>query len=202
MQPAQAEGGGSSSNALKKWGPIGAIVLVIAAVAGIVLVTSGDDDDGDDAAVDTTTAVTTGVSATIHGLYGDLVLNADGSYSYVADQLAANALAEGVCGTDTFTYTITDASGDSASATVSLTVGESMATRTLDLSTSKSRGNNIVTLTWTGFTGNVSISRNGVQLANSEPSEGTWQDNLGKGTSGTYDYLVCDTECENATITF
>ena len=58
MQPAQAEGGGSSSNALKKWGPIGAIVLVIAAIAGIVLVTGGDDDDGDDAAADTTTAVT------------------------------------------------------------------------------------------------------------------------------------------------
>ena len=64
MQPAQAEGGGSSSNALKKWGPIGAIVLVIAAVAGIVLVTSGDDDDGDDAAVDTTTAVTEAPEAT------------------------------------------------------------------------------------------------------------------------------------------
>ena len=32
MQPAQAEGGGSSSNNLKKWGPIGAIVLVVAAV--------------------------------------------------------------------------------------------------------------------------------------------------------------------------
>ncbi|TFH15303.1 MAG: hypothetical protein E4H05_08420 [Acidimicrobiales bacterium] len=62
MQPAQAEGGSSSSN-LKKWGPIGAIVLVIAAVAGIVLVTGGDDDDGD-AAVDTTTAVTEAPEAT------------------------------------------------------------------------------------------------------------------------------------------
>ena len=65
MQPAQAEGGGSSSNSLKKWGPIGAIVLVIAAVAGIVLVTNGDDDDdGGDAAVDTTTAVTEAPEAT------------------------------------------------------------------------------------------------------------------------------------------
>ncbi|HUS43567.1 MAG TPA: ABC transporter substrate-binding protein [Ilumatobacteraceae bacterium] len=63
MQPAQAEGGGSSSNTLKKWGPIGAIVLVIAAVAGIVLVTSSDDDDGD-AGADTTTAVTEAPEAT------------------------------------------------------------------------------------------------------------------------------------------
>jgi hypothetical protein len=45
MQPAQAEGGGTSSNNLKKWGPIGAIVLVVAAIVGIVVVTSGDDDD-------------------------------------------------------------------------------------------------------------------------------------------------------------
>ena len=30
MQPAQAEGGGSSSNNVKKWGPIGAIALVVA----------------------------------------------------------------------------------------------------------------------------------------------------------------------------
>lgn len=56
MQPAQAEGGGSSSNSnLKKWGPIGAIVLVVAAVIGIVVV-SGGDDDGDDAAPATTEA--------------------------------------------------------------------------------------------------------------------------------------------------
>ena len=58
MQPAQAEGKGSSSNNLKKWGPIGAIVLVVAAVIGIVVVTGGDDDDGGDAGADTTTAVT------------------------------------------------------------------------------------------------------------------------------------------------
>ncbi len=58
MQPAQAEGGGTSSNNLKKWGPIGAIVLVVAAIVGIVLVTGGDDGDDGDVAVDTTTAAT------------------------------------------------------------------------------------------------------------------------------------------------
>ena len=44
MQPAQAEGGGSSSN-LKKWGPIAAIALVIAVVVGLVVVSAGDDDE-------------------------------------------------------------------------------------------------------------------------------------------------------------
>jgi hypothetical protein len=64
MQPAQASGARPSSNNLKKWGPIGAIVLVVAAVAGIVLVMGGDDDDADDAGADTTTAVTDAPAAT------------------------------------------------------------------------------------------------------------------------------------------
>ena len=58
MQPAQAEGGGSSSNSLKKWGPIGAIALVVALVGGIILVTGGGGDSDSDAGADTTTAVT------------------------------------------------------------------------------------------------------------------------------------------------
>lgn len=46
MQPAHAEGGDTSSNNLKKWGPIAAIALIAAAVVAIVVV-SGGDDDGD-----------------------------------------------------------------------------------------------------------------------------------------------------------
>ena len=42
---------------------------------------------------------------------GTLTLNADGSYSYVADQAAADALAQGETATDTFTYTVTDGNG-------------------------------------------------------------------------------------------
>jgi hypothetical protein len=125
---------------------------------------------------------------------GTVVGGEDGGFTYTPDS--------GFTGTDTFTYTITDASGDSASATVTLTVGESVTMRTLDLSTSKIKGNNIVTLTWTGFSSDVSIYRNGVQVTINEPNEGSWQDNLGKGISGTYDYLVCDTQCANASITF
>jgi hypothetical protein len=53
MQPAQAEGGGSSSNKVKKWGPIGAIVLVVAAIVGFVVVSGGGDDNASTA--DTTT---------------------------------------------------------------------------------------------------------------------------------------------------
>jgi hypothetical protein len=143
-----------------------------------------------DTAGDAPTVVTEWGTATNGTVAGDT----DGGFTYTP--------VTGFSGTDTFAYTITDANGDSASATVTLTVGEPATTRTLDLSTSKSKGNNIVTLTWTGFTGIVRISRNGEQVTNSEPGEGSWQDNLGKGISGTYDYQVCDTQCTNASVTF
>ena len=125
---------------------------------------------------------------------GTVAGNADGGFTYTPGG--------GFSGTDTFDYTITDANGDSASATVTVTAGDSLTTRTLDLSTSKTRGNNIVTLTWTGFASDVRISRNGEQVANNEPSEGSWQDNLGKSISGTYDYQVCDADCATASVTF
>ncbi|MEM9516970.1 MAG: hypothetical protein AAGA42_19135, partial [Actinomycetota bacterium] len=55
MQPAQAgDDSSSSGNAVRKWGPIGAIVLIVAAVVGVIVVSGGDDDDGDDATATTT----------------------------------------------------------------------------------------------------------------------------------------------------
>ena len=126
---------------------------------------------------------------------GTVVGGVDGGFTYTPDT--------GFSGTDTFVYRITDANGDSASASVTVTVGEPTTTRTLDLSTSKSKGNNIVTLTWTGFTSDVSIFRNDGPVTNNEPTEGTWQDNLGKGISGAYDYRVCDTtQCANTSVSF
>ena len=48
---------------------------------------------------------------TIVGKYGTLTIGADGEYSYTPDQEMANALNDGETGTDTFTYTIEDATG-------------------------------------------------------------------------------------------
>ena len=42
------------------------------------------------------------------GTYGELTINADGSYEYVANQNAADALDPGETATDTFTYTVKD----------------------------------------------------------------------------------------------
>ncbi|MGJ5176990.1 tandem-95 repeat protein [Bradyrhizobium oligotrophicum] len=62
-----------------------------------------------------------GVGTSIEGTYGHLTLNADGSYSYVADKAAA--LAAGATAVDTFTYTDKDPSGAvSNTATLQITV--------------------------------------------------------------------------------
>lgn len=45
MQPASAEGVADRSSALKRWGPLVAIVVVLALVAGLVLLGGGDDED-------------------------------------------------------------------------------------------------------------------------------------------------------------
>ena len=59
------------------------------------------------------------------GQYGELTLNADGSYSYVLDNSnpVVNALKDGQSLTDTFSYTITDADGSSSNKeTATLTI--------------------------------------------------------------------------------
>ena len=73
------------------------------------------DADGDTLTV---TAIRTGssegsgtagtVGSALTGTYGQLTLNANGSYSYVANQTAADALDAGDSVTDSFNYTISD----------------------------------------------------------------------------------------------
>src|SRR5207253_2819269 len=60
-----------------------------------------------------------GVGTSLAGTYGHLTLNADGSYSYVAD--TANSLATGVTAIDTFTYTAKDP-GNAVSNTTTLKI--------------------------------------------------------------------------------
>ncbi len=62
------------------------------------------------------------VGHSVPGTYGVLTLNADGSYSYVANTDAAKALVKGATETDTFTYTIKDGDGDLSHTTLTFTV--------------------------------------------------------------------------------
>ncbi len=61
---------------------------------------------------------------TVFGSYGDLVIGANGTYKYVVDNTnpTVNAL-QGATLTDTFSYRITDAAGQTSDTTLTMTVG-------------------------------------------------------------------------------
>ncbi|MBK7686013.1 MAG: hypothetical protein IPJ25_08340 [Rhodocyclaceae bacterium] len=107
--------------------------LIRATLTGVIQGAPGADSDADNA---TTSLIVggvvvgagvvtqgVGVATSLAGIYGHLTLEADGSYSYVADQGAANALGAGVTVTDVFTYTVIDPSNNvSNAATLTITV--------------------------------------------------------------------------------
>jgi VCBS repeat-containing protein/ELWxxDGT repeat protein len=72
------------------------------------------------AAVDT--AIASSGTTTIHGTYGDLLLAADGTYSYTPNTAAAEALPQGQPASDAFSYTIVDAQGQNATSTVTFNI--------------------------------------------------------------------------------
>ena len=62
------------------------------------------------------------VGSAVTGYYGQLTINANGSYSYVANQSTANALDVGETVTDVFTFTVTDTQSSTTTATLTITV--------------------------------------------------------------------------------
>ncbi len=78
--------------------------LTVDAASGVE--SNDTDPDGDDIEVHAIQGGSVGNGVT--GTYGTLTLNANGSYSYIADQAAADALDAGDQVTDVFTYTLRD----------------------------------------------------------------------------------------------
>lgn len=87
-----------------------------ASTSGNVL---ANDSDADGDAIEVITVNGLPVGTPIIGLYGTLMLAADGSFTYTADQPGADRLADGTSADDVFTYEVSD--GD-VSSTASLTV--------------------------------------------------------------------------------
>ncbi|GKT11387.1 MAG: hypothetical protein ISEC1_P0351 [Thiomicrorhabdus sp.] len=74
------------------------------------------------------------VGSEVEGSYGSLTLNADGSYEYTLDNTneSVQALDDGESLTEIFSYTITDADGDSSSSRLTITVGGATDTPSTD----------------------------------------------------------------------
>ncbi|MDA9694763.1 Ig-like domain-containing protein, partial [Candidatus Pelagibacter sp.] len=110
------------------------LVDVAGVNSGDVIHTSSTDNYDTDADSDTltVTSVRTGssegsgtagtVGAALTGTYGQLTLNANGSYTYVANQSAADALDPGDIVTDSFNYTVSDGNGGTDIAVIQITV--------------------------------------------------------------------------------
>ncbi|MBZ9797576.1 Ig-like domain-containing protein, partial [Mesorhizobium sp. ES1-4] len=94
-----------------------------AAAGGVVGVATGTD---------TTTALSSGVGSVIHGTYGDLTLQANGSYTYTAKP--------DVNGVDHFVYTIADSDGSTSTTTLDVTVNASNLAATPDTVTVSEAG--------------------------------------------------------------
>ncbi|MDA7780029.1 DUF4347 domain-containing protein [Candidatus Pelagibacter sp.] len=105
--------------------------------SGDVLQTSSsshkdNDADGDDPANLVVSAVRLGgnegggtagtLGQALDGTYGQLTLNADGSYTYVANKDAADVLDAGETATDVFNYTVSDGNGGTDTATITITI--------------------------------------------------------------------------------
>ncbi len=85
---------------------------------------AGDNDlDGDVLTVSAVDGSSGAVGRGLAGTYGDLVLNADGSYSYTANNTAAiNAAPAGTDPTDDFTYTVSDGNGGAATELLAIAI--------------------------------------------------------------------------------
>ena len=102
--------------------------------SGDVINTSSTDnyDTDPDSDTLTVTAIRTGssegsgtagsIDSALTGTYGQLTIAANGSYTYVANQDAADALDPGDVVTDTFNYTVSDGQGETDIAVLTITV--------------------------------------------------------------------------------
>jgi VCBS repeat-containing protein len=112
---------------------------------GNVLVGAGADTVGADVNATPVTPATVALS------YGNLVLNADGSYTYTLNNAnpAVNALNNGQSLSDSYTYTLTDGDGSSTTATLTITInGHTDGVPTIDIPDSNNPAAPMATRRW------------------------------------------------------
>ncbi len=114
-------GGNDAPVALDDANPSDPVIEAGVAVGDAIAVGNVLANDSDVDAGDTLTVATPG---TFTGTYGTLVLGADGAYTYTLDDGDADtqALAQDAAATDSFGYTIRDAAGATATATLRIAI--------------------------------------------------------------------------------
>ena len=99
-----------------------------ALATGNVLTNDTDADSslglGETKAVSAINGNSANVGRAVSGIYGSVVINSDGSYTYTLDNVDAdtNALASGQVATDTFSYTVVDAHGAAGTTTLTISI--------------------------------------------------------------------------------
>ncbi|ART62439.1 VCBS domain-containing protein [Kushneria marisflavi] len=113
-------------------GNVGLATEGVPTATGNVLANDKDIDSGDqlnvtgaaNSVAGSSAAVAAGGSTILQGVYGTLTLGADGSYSYRLDpdRPTSRALLGGKTADDTFSYTVSDGKGGTATATLAIQV--------------------------------------------------------------------------------
>ena len=131
------------------------------------------------------TPVPAGVGAAITGQYGTLTLKADGSYSYVA---RPNSITSNV--QDVFSYTVTDADGDTATTTLTINVDNVTGVPTTTGATVNESGLTAGSTPGTGHTaaGDLTLA-SGWSVATAQ-SGSTALGNWNVGTDGKFSYVL------------
>ena len=94
-----------------------------AGTGGTGVLGNDSDKDGDSITVTAVNGSGAGVNNSVNGVYGELTLNSDGSFSYVADQTTAiNGHSTGSHPVDSFNYTVSDGLNGTSTTTVSFTI--------------------------------------------------------------------------------
>jgi VCBS repeat-containing protein len=139
-----------------------------------VLANDSDVDAGDTRVVSAVAFGATGGSlgTGLNGTYGTLTLNADGSYSYVANRPAAEALTAGQVVTEAFNVTVRDTAGATSTSTLTFTITGSNDLPTIT-GTATGSVREDVTLA-TGGTLTVVDSDAGQSVFNAQSTSGTY----------------------------
>ena len=142
-----------------------------------------------------------------HGTYGDLTLNADGSFSYAADATtteAANIAAASGQVTDAFTYSVSDGHGGVSSATLDIKLDATKPSIT-SIGFNPSSGDLAVhaseTITLSlGNVGAIDLAGNGPTLTLNDGGTATYDAAASTSTSLVFDYTVAASDTDVASL--